>query len=473
MSRFIWPKKLQPCNLARRDWLWLSTLATISCLQRQTRGENLARPRGFGRAKSVILVFTNGGQSQIDMWDPKPNAPLDVRGEFQAISTGVPGIQVGEHLAKVSRVLDRCTIVRSMSHQDIDHGSAVYLSLTGHYHARRSSNPPPRPTDAPTLAAVMRRVRPMNSFFCDALHLNGPVLAPSEPSAGQYGGILGRAFEPMLVSGDTDSPNPLGALQTKRELPNGRLSERLRLKQALDGSSSDLNISTSAVDMDRWYSQALDLLATPKAREAFDVQSEPVSVRQRYGEHRSGQAMLQARRLVEAGVPFVNVIWNHCSRGQDFSPDDTDEYGWDTHNDIFGTLRERLIPRFDQSFSALIEDLDQRQLLEQTLVVCMGEFGRAPRVAKEPGFPGFAPGRKHWASVYSIVMAGAGVQRGAVVGASDRLGAEPITARYGPWDVAATMFNALGIPHSDMYLDLEARPQRISDGSPIEEVYGT
>jgi uncharacterized protein (DUF1501 family) len=180
---------------------------------------------------------------------------------------------------------------------------------------------------------------------------------------------------------------------------------------------------------------------------------------------------LLARRLVEAGVPYINVIWNHSNRGQDDQPDETDLYGWDTHNDIFDALQNRLLPRFDQSFSALIEDLDQRGLLDETLVVCMGEFGRAPRIALEAKFKGATPGRKHWATAYSIALAGAGVQRGAVVGASDRLGGEPITERYGPWDVAATMFHALGIDPHGHYKDTQSRPYAITQGKPIEALY--
>jgi uncharacterized protein (DUF1501 family) len=213
------------------------------------------------------------------------------------------------------------------------------------------------------------------------------------------------------------------------------------------------------------------MLSSPVARDAFDLAREPASLRDRYGQHRSGQALLLARRLVEAGVPYVNVIWNHTNRGQDLDDSDTDLYGWDTHNDIFTSLKDRLLPRFDESFSALIEDLDERGLLDDTLVVCLGEFGRAPRVALEAKFAGASPGRKHWPTVYSIVLAGAGVMRGAVVGASDRMGAEPASERYGPWDVAATIFSALGIdPHSH-YTDALNRPFAITSGRPIEALY--
>jgi uncharacterized protein (DUF1501 family) len=239
----------------------------------------------------------------------------------------------------------------------------------------------------------------------------------------------------------------------------------------LDAYAAGLEKSRPSVDLNKLYAQAFSVLTSPQARQAFDLEKEPEALRDRYGRHRSGQALLLARRLVEAGVPYINVIWNHTNRGQDKDTLDTDVYGWDTHNDIFVALRDHLLPRFDQSFAALIEDLDQRGLLEQTLVICMGEFGRAPRVALEPKFAGASPGRKHWASVYSMAMAGAGVQRGAVVGASDRLGAEPVTERYGPWDVAATMYHALGIDPRGHYTDALSRPFAITSGRVMEAVY--
>jgi uncharacterized protein (DUF1501 family) len=181
---------------------------------------------------------------------------------------------------------------------------------------------------------------------------------------------------------------------------------------------------------------------------------------------------LLGRRLVEAGVPWVTVFFNHSIRGQDNHPDATDWYGWDTHNDIFESLKVHLLPRFDRTFATLLDDLEARGLLDETLVVCMGEFGRAPRVALEPRFAGATPGRKHWAAVYSIVMAGAGVGRGGVVGASDRIGAYPAGIAYGPGDVAATLFAALGIDPSSHYTDAAGRPYVVSTGKPIAAAYG-
>lgn len=474
MLRFTDDHRLRSGRITRREWLRIGTLAGLTMPGRPVRATEPAASKlaGFGRAKSVLLVFANGGQSQIDMWDPKPNAPLDVRGAFAPISTAVPGVQFCEHMPRIARVADRLTVIRSLSHEDLDHGSAAYLALTGIYHARRSGNPPPSPNDAPTYGAVLRRVRPTGKFVYDAVHLNGPALLPFEPGPGQNGGLLGRAFEPQVVGDPSAATGAIPDLTSQADLPPVRLQDRLSFKQSLDRYAERMGHNQRALDLDQLYNQAFEMLASPQIRNAFDLGAETAAVRDRYGRHRSGQALLLARRLVEAGVPYINVIWNHMNRGQDLDPGDTDVYGWDTHNDIFDALKDRLLPRFDQSFAALIEDLDQRGLLEQTLVVCMGEFGRAPRVAPEPKFAGSSPGRKHWSSVYSIVMAGAGLQRGTVIGASDRMGAEPVTERYGPWDVAATMFHSLGINPRDHYTDALSRPFPIATGRPMEEIYG-
>jgi hypothetical protein len=213
------------------------------------------------------------------------------------------------------------------------------------------------------------------------------------------------------------------------------------------------------------------LLAAPQVRRAFDLGQEPAALRDRYGRHRTGQACLLARRLVEAGVPFVTVVLCLSNRGQDKAPGRTDAYGWDTHNDIFEALEHHLLPRFDQTFATLLQDLKQRGLLDSTLVVCMGEFGRAPLVALERTFAGKSPGRKHWAGAYSIVVAGADVTRGGIVGASDRHGAHVQGTPLGPGDVAATMFHALGIDPSGHYTDPTSRPFPVATGKPITDLY--
>jgi hypothetical protein len=426
---------------------------------------------GFGTARRVILVFCCGGQSQFETWDPKPDAPAEIRGEFGTISTSVPGTFFGEHLPQVAKLADRFTVVRSMSHADLDHGSATYLALTGKYHRKISGNPPPMPTDEPTLGAALRAARRNKHFPYDAVHLNAPLLAPELPSAGQHAGFLGPAFEPLVIGNVSEVRMPLPDLAAQPDLPPLRMHDRQSLKRTLDGYVAELATSPEARKAGTEYDQALALLDAPQSRAAFDLEQEPAALRDRYGRNQSGQALLLARRLAEAGLPLVTVFWSPSSRGQDQRPDETDAYGWDTHNDIFSSLKQHLLPRFDQGFSALVEDLDQRGMLEDTLVVCFGEFGRAPLVALEPRFAGSTPGRKHWANVYSQVFLGAGIGRGKVVGGSGRFGGRPDGRRYGPWDTIATIYSSLGIDPSGHYRDLLDRPIPLSVGRPISELY--
>jgi hypothetical protein len=282
--------------------------------------------------------------------------------------------------------------------------------------------------------------------------------------------LLGRAHEP-LVLGNVLNEAILPGLQAQTELPAIRLQARRSLLQSINSQLPAWRDNHVLLESELLYRQAFAFLDSPRHRQAFDLAQEPASIRERYGVNRSGQACLLARRLVEVGVPWVTVMWNHMIRGQDTTPTLEDEYGWDTHNDIFPTLKDHLLPRLDRTLSALLEDLRQRGLLDQTLVVCMGEFGRAPRIAREPGFAGRIPGRKHWASVYSVLLAGAGVQGGKVVGASDAIGAYPSSAPYSPCDLAATMFATMGINPAGHYYDPASRPYIISPGRPIADLF--
>lgn len=464
-------------HLSRRSWLQLGTLVGSTALgldwrRRAAAGESRvagAASAGFGRAKSVILLVAGGGQSQIDTWDPKPHAPLEVRGEFDSIATRIPGERFCEHLPLTAQTADRLCVVRSMSHEDLDHGSALYLTLTGHYHRKRSANPLPSPDDLPCLGAALTRVRPSHHFVQTAVHLNGPVLAPIEPAPGQYSGFLGPAYAPMLLGDVSLDRLAIPGLEPQTELSESRLDERGRLLRQLDGVVSHTRTGVrEAVDA---YQRAFDLLDRPASRQAFDLGRERPELREAYGRNRTGQSCLLARRLVEAGCPLVTVFLNHNVRGQDLAADAVDEWGWDTHNDIFEGLEKWLLPRFDRAYSTLIRDLDQRGLLAETLVVCLGEFGRAPLVALEPRFAGATPGRKHWGAVYSIVFAGAGVRPGTIVGASDAQGGYPDSAAYGPWDTLATIFSSLGVDPQQEYQDASGRPYRLCDGRVIEALY--
>jgi hypothetical protein len=450
-------------GIALAPWAWLRSPLAASTPK---------KTGGFGRARSVLLVYASGGQSQLDTWDPKPDAPVEIRGAFGSIATAVPGTRFCEHMPRLARLADRYTLVRSVCHEDLDHGSATYLALTGHYHPRRSSNPPPLPTDMPTYGAVLKRVRPVKHFPYTSVHVNGPVLVPEIPSPGQFGGCLGRGTDPLVLGDISEDFTTMRGLAPTPDLSSTRRETRQALLHRIEqAGDSFLKTDPHTRDLRLLYQQAHELLASPQCRLAFDLTREKESVRERYGHYRSGQACLLARRLVEAGVPFITVFLNHNIRGQDKTPDQTDTYGWDTHNDIFEALKVRLLPHFDQTFAALLEDLDERGLLDETLVVCMGEFGRAPRVALEANFAGETPGRKHWASVYSVVLAGAGVARGGLIGSSDAIGGYPRVTPVGPWDIAATMFAALGIDPASEYRDVASRPLPLTAGKPIQELY--
>jgi hypothetical protein len=468
MLRFLCDDRRSAGRWTRREWLRVCGFAGLGALGRHAGATPQAARQ---RARSVLLVFTGGGVSQLDTFDMKPDAPEEIRGEFRAVPTSVPGTRLCEHLPRLARLADRYAIVRSVSHDDVDHGSASYLALTGQFHLRRSSNPPPRPTDFPTYGAILKRLRPSSDFPYTAVHLNGPLLTPREAGPGQFGGFLGRANEPLVLGDCTDTTTTMPGLEGQSDLPTVRQRGRQSLLDALNRQAAAWQSDRSLLERDQLHRRAFEFLDSPRYRQAFDLTREPRRVRERYGPNRSGQAMLLGRRLIEVGVPWVTVFWNHMIRGQDMTPTPEDEYGWDTHNDIFPTMKDHLLPRLDRSLSALLEDLDQRGLLDTTLVVCMGEFGRAPRVALEPGFAGRIPGRKHWAGAYSVLLAGAGVRGGAIIGASDRIAAYPSTNPYTPCDLAATMFASLGIDAASHYHDLADRPYAVSPGRAIGELW--
>lgn len=442
-------------RVSRRDWLALG-LGVLAA-------PAFAKPAVKPRAKRVLVVFTPGGVSQLETFDPKPNAPEEIRGAFGTIPTTVPGLRFGEHLPKLAKLADKFAVVRSVSHDDLDHGSACYLSLTGQFHSRKSSNPAVSPTDFPTLGAIVQRLRPSDTFPRSSVYLNGPVLLPEIPGPGNNGGFLGRGCDPLTVTDPEESQKFVEGLSLPGEVSLNRLDSRRELLAKLDTTPTDPGYREST-------RAAFELLHTKKVREAFDLSQESEKTRDAYGRHRSGQSCLLARRLIEAGVPWVTAFFNHTIRGQDKS-EVTDEYGWDTHNDIFVSLKEHLLPRFDQTFATLLSDLEARGLLKDTLVCCMGEFGRAPKVAIEKNFAGTSPGRKHWGGCYSVLFAGAGVTGGAVVGSSDKQGAYPQADPLTPGDVVATLFAALGIDPAGHYADLAERPYRVATGEAIRGLF--
>jgi len=412
---------------------------------------------GFGRARACILIFQWGGPSQLDTWDPKPDAPAEIRGEFGTIATTIPGVRISEHFPLLARQTHRMTIVRSMTHDDPAHLSTAHRLLTGHLAPTPNSDAAgPSPSDWPHLGSLVARCRPSQGVLPSAVTMPWSVAHPAAPGGrapGQTGGWLGKGFDPFAIEGDPNHPDfQVGGLG----LPDGISTERMQGRRVLFENLRDGQVLSdrSGRAWDQFQGKALDALGSNRARDAFRVQNESEGTRDRYGRHIHGQSLLLARRLVESGVGLVTVNWHND--GQNF---------WDTHGDNFNHLKNRLMPPADQGFSALLDDLDARGLLDETLVVWAGEFGRTPRITRGNA------GREHWPRCYSIALAGAGVAQGHIHGASDRWAAHPTRDPVSPDDLGATILHSLGIePDSEVPNPL-GRPMRINTGSPLTSIF--
>lgn len=411
-------------------------------------------PAGFGRAKSCIVIFLWGGPSQLDTWDPKPDAPAEVRGPFRAIETSVPGVRISEHFPMLAQRVDRLAILRSLSHDDPAHLSSAHRVLTGHLAPTPKSDAAgPSPADWPHLGSIVARVKPPRGAMPPAVTMPWTVAHPAAPGGkapGQNAGWMGKAFDPFRVEGDPNAPDfRVGGLDLPDGMSIDRLLRRRRLLTDLDGHEASASWSG-------FQARALDALSSAEARGAFRLDREDPRTRDRYGRHIHGQCLLLARRLVEAGVQLVTVNWH----------DDHQNF-WDTHGENFTHLKNRLMPPADQGFAALLDDLQDRQMLDETLVVWIGEFGRTPRITQAG-----TGGREHWPRCYSAVMAGGGVRGGIVHGASDRLAAYPARDPVSPDDIGATILHALGIDPALEIPDPVNRPMRINAGTPLLPLFG-
>ena len=403
------------------------------------------------KAKSVILLYMWGGPSHIDTWDPKPNAPVEVRGPFKPIATTVPGLQIGEHFPELAKRAKHYAIIRSMTHTDPAHLSPTHHLLTGRKAAKVNSDADgPSRSDAPCLGAVVQKHFPAGALP-SAVTLPWAVAHPAAPGGtapGQNGGWLGSGYDPFLITGNPNSPKfAVSGLSTAADVPTERLQSRADLCRKLDrtGGSNDANAGLRQ--------KALDLLMAPAVAKAFDLNAETPKMRDAYGRHAHGQSCLLARRLIEAGTKFVTVNW----------PDDGQAF-WDTHGNNFPALKDRLMPPADRAFSALLDDLSTRGLLGETLIVWVGEFGRRPQINNG--------GREHWPRCYSAVLAGAGIRGGSIYGASDKIAAAPTENPVSPADLTATMYHALGIDPQGLVADRLGREITLTEGTPVRGLFG-
>lgn len=417
----------------------------------------------IGRAKSCILLFLMGGPPQHSTWDPKPDAPREIQGPFAPIATRVPGIHIGELMPRLAQQTDKLCILRAMATGDNAHSSSGYYMMTGRPHVpmNRENANPGAPNDWPNMGAVVQQLRGSGGSLPTAVRLPGRIQnTDGSIWPGQDAGFLGRAADPWLLRCEPDARNlQFPEFQLSVDLPSARLGQRHSLLAAVNDRMDAQVRSNSLSRYDLHTQQAFDLLHSSQAGKAFDMSRESMAMRDRYGRSPFGQSVLLARRLVEAGVSLVQVNWY---RGPS---EPADNPAWDSHSDEVNRLRNVLIPPMDQAFATLLDDLSDRGLLDETLIVCLSEFGRTPTFNARAG-------RDHWGYVFSIALAGGGVRGGQVIGASDERGAHPKDGRILPEDLAATIYHAMGFSSHTEVHDTQRRPMPISRGAVVSQIFG-
>lgn len=418
------------------------------------RAVSASRQAETGKSRSVILVLLPGGMSQLDTLDMKPDAPSEIRGEFKPISTAVPGIQVCEHLPQLAARMRHWAIVRSLAHKENGHLPATHRLLTG------APMPNQRGSDLdnvlsrrdwPCYAAGLNYVRPRSDGVPSGVTLPHSLIEGSLTWPGQHAGLLGAAHDPVLVTQDPNAPTfRMDAYRFPDDADLARMAQRRRLLDRIGAAAGGED------PFRRHQERAFEILTSGRVAEAFRLEREPDRVRDRYGRNQFGQSLLLARRLVQAGVPVIQANMGIVQ-------------SWDTHADNWGRLKTRLLPWLDQGLAALIDDLEAEGRLGDTLVAALGEFGRTPKVSTLPGST--QPGRDHWAAVYSGLFTGGGVRGGRVIGRSDRSSAFPVSDAYTPYDIGATVYQALGVEADAEIHDALKRPSRLNTGRTIQTLF--
>jgi uncharacterized protein (DUF1501 family) len=454
--------------LSRREVLRIGGLCGFG-LSLPTLLAQQARAGGgstFGRTKRIIVLYLHGGHPQQETFDPKPSGPSAVRGEFGATATTVPGMQFSELLPLTARMAHHLAVVRSMSHGNANHVTASLSANTGHSHppGTPETDFPPAPNDFPPFGAVLDSLRSTsrNPASGDPRYGDlpnwvrvGPLMRRNNGTVlhGQLPGFLGAAHASFDVDQNLLAADVrIRAVAGAADLTTVRLTGRRSLLQQFDESRRMIDHAAQARDLNAHYQRAFALLTSDRTRRAFDLAAEPTALRERYGKTEFGQRCLLARRLTEADVPVVNVSYCHTPQGS-----------WDTHSQNFKQMKDSLAPTFDAAFAALLQDLADRGMLEDTLVLVNAEFGRTPTINRSAG-------RDHWPWVYSLVLAGAGIRAGTVYGASDKSAAYPTDRPHDPKDLAATIYHLLGVDPQTVVVDRTGRPYSLVIGRPIEGI---
>ena len=458
--------------------LGLSLAGLLRGTSQAATSESYAGGAGFGRAKRIIMLYLQGGPSHLDLWDPKDNVPDNVRSAFKRIKSKVPGIDLTENMPKLAKVTDKVTLIRSMSYTPnglFNHTAAIYQMHTGYTADKVSPSgqlEPPTPKDFPTFGSNIVKLRPPETPMLPFVMLPRPLQESNVVGKGGSAGFLGRAFDPYTLfpsGGDMDMNKldriKIDDLKLRDEVSTTRLERRARLRDVINAGMPEIDKAVSKYDLDEYYDTALNLIVSGKAREAFDLRQEPSALRDRYGRNTFGQSCLLARRLVEAGTRVVEVIWPKVAN--------SDNHSWDHHVNLTKRMRDQSAPMLDGGLATLIEDLDDRGMLEDTLVVAVGEFGRSPqRGVSTSGNGNSDDGRDHWPYCYTACVAGAGIQRGAVYGESDKTASSPIEKRVHPTELLATIYHSVGLnPQMTVYNHLN-QPREMVKAEPVTALFG-
>jgi hypothetical protein len=480
------PASKDTCDgLTRRDLLRVGgsgilglTLGQVFALQKASAGSSPGDGPGFGKAKSVILVYLQGGPSHLDLWDPKENVPDKVRSVFKPIPTKLPGVQVTELMPKLAQVLDKTTLIRSMSYSPnglFNHTAAIYQMHTGYTTDKVSPSgqlEPPNAKDFPTVGSNVIKFKPPTVPMLPFVMMPRPLQESNVVGKGGGAGFLGKAYDPYLLYPPGDDMDlakmdkiRTDDLQLREELTAARMERRATLRETIAKGMPELEEAVARHDLDEYYGKALGLVVSGRAKKAFDLAEEKPAVRERYGKNTFGQCCLLARRLVEAGTRFVEVVWPKVAN--------SDNHSWDVHVDLSKRMKNQSAPMLDAGLSALVEDLDQRGLLKETLVVAVGEFGRSPqRGVSTSGNGNSDDGRDHWPYCYTALIAGAGVKRGYVHGKSDKTASAPIESPVHPTELLATIYHSVGIkPDTIVYNHLN-QPRELVKGEPVTGILG-
>ena len=438
-----------------------------------TAPADLKAKSGWGKAKNVIFIFLQGGPRHIDIWDPKPDAPSNIRGEFKQIKSNVPGIWLSEVMPLLAKQADKATLVRSVSYTPaglFNHTAAHYQMMTGYTPDRVSPSgqlEPPAPNDFPHAGCQIARLKPPEVPMLPFVMLPRPTQESNVIGKGSTAGFLGAALDPYYFYQDPNKEIKLDDLTLRKEISKERLQRRATLLKTVESQMPDMEKAVEKYALDSYYQKAFDLVSSGRARNAFDLTQEKDALRDRYGRHTFGQGLLLSRRLIEAGTRFVQVNWPAVANG------DPTKDAWDTHAANFGPLKNLHCPKLDSGLSALLEDMDQRGLLKETIVLAIGEFGRSPRLGVSTSGNGNAPdGRDHWPYCYTALIAGAGIARGSLYGKSDATASSPAENPVHPTQFLATIYHALGIDPHTIVMNHLNQPRELVQAEPVTGLFG-